>query len=107
MDTEKKPLRNPEAIWRYNEEREQEIVKGLTNGEEVDDSRVVVVSLKGKLYNFSLIAAKIWNLCDGKMSIRDISKELSKIFDADPQIILEDVVEFVLENQERNLLLVE
>ena len=66
---------------------------------------VVVVPIRGQIgdldaiYHFNDVGAFIWNLLDGKNSVRDIAHALCEEFDGTLQVSERDTLEFVRDLQ--------
>lgn len=48
-----------------------------------------------ELYNVNEIGARIFESCNGKNSIDDISNKLLKIFDIDEELLKKDIITYV------------
>jgi coenzyme PQQ biosynthesis protein PqqD len=51
----------------------------------------------GQYYALDPVAGRIWQLCDGTRSVRQIAEVVSDEYDAAGQAVEDDVVEFVSE----------
>ncbi|MFB6346090.1 MAG: PqqD family protein [bacterium] len=73
--------------------------------EELEDEIVVNDPDRQKIYNFNGTAAFIWSLSDGSMTLNEIVDEIHR---SDPTVprteIEDDVLDFVSELQEKELL---
>ena len=101
----KKPLRNPDIVWRVEKRREADVLKALESGEDVDDSGTVILLLSGMMHQLNLVGGLIWQRCDGSRSLADIADELGKEFDVDKAEVASDVVDFVADLKERGWLI--
>ena len=78
----------------------------------VIDSNAVVIflsdnyddSLKKEVYIFNDTATEIWNLIDGRKSIRQIARAILPGYDSPPKKIQESVVKFVDKLMENRLI---
>jgi hypothetical protein len=61
----------------------------------------------GAYYAIDEVGAMIWNRCDGEHTVSDLITELSAEFDAGPDVIRADVLEFVSELRRERLLVVD
>ena len=87
--------RNPQIVWRNEKRREQQVLQGLVDGDDVEDRGTVILLISGMMHQLNLLGGMIWNLCDGSRDQEQIVDELLKEFDADRELISADVTEFV------------
>jgi coenzyme PQQ biosynthesis protein PqqD len=67
--------------------------------------RTVLLRLDdGGYYALDDVGARIWDLCDGRRSVREIVDELCQEFDARPETVRADVLEFVGDLRHERLL---
>ena len=100
-----KPLRNPEIVWRVEKRRQQEVLKALEAGEDVDDSGTVILLLSGMMHQLNLVGGMIWQQCDGLKGSAEIAEELAREFSVDKEEVEADVEEFVADLVERGWLI--
>ena len=101
----KKPLRNPEIVWRVEKKRQAEVLKALEAGEDVDDNGTVILLLSGMMHQLNLVGGLIWQQCDGENTVADIAKNLGREFDVDQAEVTDDVLDFVTDLKERGWLI--
>lgn len=101
----KKPLRNPEIVWRVEKRRQAEVMKALENNEDIDDSGTVILLLSGMMHQLNLVGGLIWQQCDGEKTLVDIASELAREFSVEQAEVESDVAEFVAELVERGWLI--
>ena len=58
----------------------------------------------GSYYALDEVGARVWELCDGERSIEDIVAVMSEEFEAPAETIAADVLEFVAELRQEQLL---
>ena len=100
-----KPLRNPEIVWRVEKRRQAEVLKALEAGEDVDDSGTVILLLSGMMHQLNLVGGLIWQECDGRKSLAEITAELAREFSVEQQEVESDVSEFVADLAKRGWLI--
>lgn len=101
----KKPLRNPEIVWRVEKRRQAEVMKALENGQDADDSGTVILLLSGMMHQLNLVGGLIWQQCDGEQTLSGIAGEIAKEFSAEKTEVEADVAEFVADLAERGWLI--
>lgn len=100
-----KPLRNPEIVWRVEKRRQENVLKALEAGEDVDDSGTVILLLSGMMHQLNLVGGLIWQHCDGNNTVADIADILGSEFDVEKAEVASDVVDFVADLAERGWLI--
>lgn len=100
-----KPLRNPDIVWRVEKRRQEEVLKALEAGEDIEDGGTVILLLSGMMHQLNLVGGLIWQMCDGTQSIQDIVNKLAKEFDVSKAELASDVVDFVADLKEKGWLL--
>ena len=100
-----KPLRNPEIVWRVEKRRQDEALKALEAGEDIDDTGTVILLLSGMMHQLNLVGGMIWQRCDGQTTQADIAAEIAAEFDAPAAEIEQDVADFVTDLAERGWLI--
>ena len=101
----KKPLRNPEIVWRVEKRRQAEVMSALEQGENVDDTGTVILLQSGMMHQLNLIGGLIWQQCDGTKTVAEIARELGREFAVDRADVESDVADFVVDLAERGWLL--
>ena len=76
---------------------------------EIDGEFVIVplsanLPVEDELFSLNETAKAIWGSLDGKKTIRDIVKELSRTFKGPPSVIRKDVIVFIEELKNKGLL---
>jgi hypothetical protein len=84
-----RPLRHPAVEWR-----------------EIDGEATLVPPGESSLsHELNEVASRIWKLCDGRHTVREIAERLVEEFEVDLATAEHDVTEFVREMLEGGLLL--
>ncbi len=86
--------RNPDALWRDEDMQREEALKGLESGEDVSGLGTSIILYQGKMHSLNLLGTEIWKLCDGK-TFDEIVSVLQEGFDAEPDVLKEDVSSFL------------
>lgn len=103
----KKIKRNPEIVWREEEEmktRVQEMLKQTGKTEEAGETGTVTLVCSGTMHQLNLLGGEIWKLCDGTRTEKEIGEELLKTFDAERSVLLRDLKKFILDLQNKKWL---
>lgn len=61
----------------------------------VNDEAVIMHLVTGVYYSINEVGARIWDLCDGWYSIKDIALVISQEFDIEEETARQDVVELL------------
>jgi pyrroloquinoline quinone biosynthesis protein D len=88
--------RNPEVMWREEDEAVSEATGLLEKGEDADQVATSLLFADGMMVSLNLLGTEIWKLCDGR-TIDDIVNVLINEFEVDPAILREDVNNFLTE----------
>ena len=89
-----KIFRNPDVMWREEDEFREQAYKGLDTGEDVADIGTSILLHSGKMHSLNILGTEIWKLCDGK-TLEEIMSSLREVFDVDEEVLREDVSEFL------------
>ncbi len=98
-----KIFKNPEVLWREEEESKSQAYEGLSKGEDVAEIGTSVLFADGIMLSLNLLGTEIWKLCDGR-SADDIVSELLLQFDADPEVLREDALAFLSELKQKGFI---
>ncbi|MBI5665441.1 MAG: GeoRSP system PqqD family peptide chaperone [Nitrospirae bacterium] len=91
-----KIFRNPDVMWREEDEYKEQAYKGLEQGEDVEDIGTSVLYSGGEMLSLNVLGTEIWKRCDGK-TIDEIASELVAIFDVESEALKNDTAGFVNE----------
>ncbi|BCR05340.1 hypothetical protein DESUT3_24090 [Desulfuromonas versatilis] len=97
-------VRNPDIVWRVEKRREEEILKALERGEEVEDRGAVILIISGMMHQLNLVGGRIWALCDGTRDLGQVVEALAEQFEVEREELSGDVAEFVDDLLERGWL---
>ena len=84
-----KVFRNPEILWREEEDSTTQAYDGLTKGDDVSEIGTSVLFSDGVMLSLNVLGTEIWKRCDGR-SEDEIVSELAVLFDVDPDILRQD-----------------
>ena len=89
-----KVLRNPDILWREEEDSKTQAYDGLTKGDDVSEIGTAVLFSDGVMLSLNVLGTEIWKRCDGR-SEDEIIAELTSLFDVDSDVLKTDVSQFL------------
>ena len=89
-----KIIRNPEVLWREEDEPREEAYEGLAKGDDVSDVGTSVLFSDGVMISLNVLGTEIWKRCDGR-DVEGIVADLLQQFDVGPDMLRRDVLEFL------------
>jgi len=98
-----KVYRNPDILWREEDDPKAEALNGLSKGEDVTDVGTAVLFSDGVMMSLNLLGAEIWKLCDGH-TVDEIVTELTSQFDVEPDVLKKDATDFLSELEEKGFI---
>ena len=98
-----KVSRNPEVLWREEDESKAEAYAGLAKGEKVDDVGTSVLFADGIMMSLNVLGTEIWKRCDGR-SVDEIIAELVTLFDVESAVLKKDALEFLAELKQKDFI---
>lgn len=101
MNSDKRPVRRKDIIWRHEARREQELLEAQNRGEDISDRGTVILVADGAMHQLNLLGGEIWRLCDGTVTVGDIVRDLAAEYDVDAAEIDRDVREFLTDLHSR------
>ncbi len=84
-----KVFRNPDILWREEEDSKARAYDGLTKGDDVSEIGTSVLFSDGVMLSLNVLGTEIWKRCDGR-SEDEIVSELAGLFDVDPDVLERD-----------------
>ncbi len=99
----KRIQRNPDVLWREEEDAREQVYEGLANGKDVEDVGTSVLFSDGMMLSLNLLGTEIWKMCDG-MSLDEIVAELAMHFEVESDVLREDVENFLAELAEKGFI---
>jgi len=91
-----KIFRNPEVLWREEDEPKAQALEGLARGEDTGDVGTSVLFADGVMVSLNVLGTEIWKRCDGR-SIDEIVAELTVQFEVEDAVLREDARAFLEE----------
>ncbi len=98
-----KIFRNPDAMWREEDESRDQANQGLETGEDVADIGTSIILHSGKMHSLNILGTEIWKLLDGK-SLDEIVASLQEGFEVEEEVLREDIKTFLSEMKEEGLI---
>ena len=99
----KKIARNPDVLWREEESAAADAAAMLDQGGDAEEIGTAILFSDGTMVTLNLLGTEIWKRCDGK-SEEEIVAELLDEFDVEPDVLREDVRDFLAELAERKFI---
>lgn len=96
-------FRNPDVLWREEDDSKAEAYAGLAQGDDVADVGTSVLFSDGVMMSLNVLGTEIWKLCDGR-SVEAMVAELTTQFDVEPSVLLEDATAFLAELKEKGFI---
>ena len=98
-----KIFRNPDVLWREEDEPREEALGGLSQGEDVSEIGTSVLFSDGIMLSLNIFGTEIWKQCDGK-TLEELTAVLLTEFEVDPDVLKEDIKDFLAELEEKGFL---
>ena len=95
--------RNPDVMWREEDEAQAGAREALDRGEDVEQMGTSVLFSGGTMLSLNLLGTEIWKLCDGR-SADDIVAELLPQFEVEEDVLRGDVHVFLDELAEKGFI---
>jgi pyrroloquinoline quinone biosynthesis protein D len=91
-----KVFRNPDILWRVEDEAFEEAGALLEQGADAADIGTAVLFADGTMVSLNILGAEVWKLCDGREE-NAIVEALLEQFDVDRQTLSRDIAAFLAE----------
>ena len=98
-----KVFRNPDVLWREEDENKAQAYEELAKGEDVEEIGTSVLFSDGIMLSLNIIGTEIWKQCDGR-SVDEIIADLIDRFEADPEVLREDATAFLSELEQKGFI---
>lgn len=95
--------RNPNVMWREEEEALADVRDALDRGEDVGEVGTSVLFCGGTMLSLNLLGMEVWKLCDGR-NVAGIVAELLPQFDVEEEVLRADVEAFLSELAEKGFI---
>ncbi len=86
--------RNPNVMWREEDQALAEAREGLERGDDVGDVGTAVLFSGGTMLSVNYLGMEIWKLCDN-ISVDQLVAELLTQFEVEEELLRQDVTEFI------------
>ena len=96
MSKANKIRRNPDVMWREEDEALAGVQDSLARGDDVDDVGTAVLFSGGTMLSINFLGLEIWKLCDNR-SFDEVVQELINQFEVEENVLREDVQAFLNE----------
>ena len=96
-------FRNPEVMWREEDQLREQVYEGLERGEDVENTGTSILYADNTIISLNILGTEIWKRCDG-LTIEEIVSALIEQFDVDRAVLREDVIKFLSEIKEKGLI---
>ena len=96
-----KIFRNPDVMWREENEYKEQALQGLEKGDDVEDVCTSVLYSGGTMLSLNILGTEIWKRCEGK-TIDELVAELVAIFEVEPEVLKTDAIAFLDELREKD-----
>jgi GeoRSP system PqqD family protein len=71
----------------------------------VDNETIIFSEEGGWLHKLNNMGAEIWNMCDGRLDIKEITDNICNEFDVEKDIVEADVYSFIEELSQKELVI--
>lgn len=98
-----KVFRNPDVLWREEDEHKAQAYEELAKGEDVEEIGTSVLFSDGVMLSLNIIGTEIWKQCDGR-GVEVIIADLIDRFEVDPDVLREDATAFLSELEQKGFI---
>lgn len=98
-----KVFRNPDILWREEDESSAEALEGLSRGDDVADVGTSVLFSDGVMLSLNILGTEIWKRCDGR-AVDEIVSDLVTQFDVEQDVLREDAMAFLAELEQKGFI---
>jgi pyrroloquinoline quinone biosynthesis protein D len=88
--------RNPDVVWREEEEAREEVISAMERGEDASGEGTVLLIVSGMMHQLNILGGEIWKLLDG-VSEDFVVDDLANIFEVDRDTLASDVRAFLMD----------
>jgi GeoRSP system PqqD family protein len=89
-------LRNPDVLWREEDDARDEADAGLAKGDDVSEVGTSLLFAGGQMVVVNLLGTEIWKRCAG-LTLDDLVAALLEEFEVDETTLRSDVADFLAE----------
>jgi pyrroloquinoline quinone biosynthesis protein D len=98
-----KVFRNPDVLWREEDEHKAQAYEELAKGEDVEEIGTSVLFSDGVMLSLNIIGTEIWKQCDGR-GVNEIIADLIDRFEVDPDVLRKDAMAFLSELEQKGFI---
>ena len=91
----RKIARNPDVVWREEEEAREDVVQAMERGEDASGEGTVLLMVSGMMHQLNILGGEVWKLLDGTLDEPAVVDRLLDVFDVDRQTLAGDVNVFL------------
>jgi len=91
----KKIERNPDVVWREEEEARQDVITAMERGEDASAEGTVLLIVAGMMHQLNILGGEVWKRLDGTRDETALVDELFEVFDVDRPTLESDVHSFL------------
>ena len=99
----RKVQRNPEVLWREEDDSRAEAYAGLAKGEDAGDIGTAVLFADGIMLSLNILGTEIWKRCEGR-TVDEIVFDLAQEFDVEPAVLKADALAFLAELEHKGFI---
>jgi len=92
----KRIQRNPDILWREEDDARDEAISALERGEDVAEVGTSLLFAGGQMVVLNMLGTEIWKRCDGK-TLDDLVSEILVEFEVEEELLRTDVTAFLAE----------
>lgn len=96
----KRICRNPDILWREEDDAVEEANSLLERGGDADDIGTAILFSDGTMVTLNILGTEIWKRCDG-MTEDEIVTDLLAEFEVEESVLRADVSAFLSELEEK------
>lgn len=99
----KKVFRNPDVMWREEEDSLLEASAGLEKGNDVTEVGTSLLFSDGIMITLNLMGTEIWKICDGR-TVEEIIDSLLADFEVERAVLSQDVHSFLQDLEQKGFI---
>lgn len=92
--------RNPDILWREEDEAAEEAAELLARGEDAAEVGTAILFADSTMVTLNILGTKIWKICEG-LTDNEIIAQLLQEFDVEESVLRADVTAFLQELAEK------
>lgn len=99
----RKIQRNPDVLWREEDEQRDQAQSALEKGDDAEDIATSLLFNNGVMLSLNTLGTEVWKLCDGH-TIAEIVAEILTCFEVEEDVLRADVTAFLDELAEKGFI---